>query len=187
MAASKPIVLIILDGWGETLEEKGNPFFQANLPTIEKLNNFYPKLLLQASGLPVGLPWGVMGNSEVGHQTLGSGQIVYQNLPRITLAIENGDFFKNENLVKAMQKSKDENKAFHIFGLLSNGSIHSHIDHIFATIEMAKEQGLKNVFIHPVLDGRDAPQKSGVDFLQKTPRENQFSWRRTDCFSRWKI
>ncbi len=167
MAISKPIVLAIFDGWGETFEKKGNPFFQANLPTIEKLNNFYPKLLLQASGLPVGLPWGVMGNSEVGHQTLGSGQIVYQNLPRITLSIENGDFFKNENIVEAMQKSKEEDKAFHIFGLLSNGAIHSHIDHMLAIVEMAKEQDLKNVFIHPILDGRDAPQKSGIDFLQK--------------------
>ncbi len=171
MRRLKPIVLVVLDGWGETNEKKGNPLKVAQLPTIKKLNQFYPKIYLQASGISVGVPWGESGNSEIGHQTMGSGRITYQNLPRIALSIENGTFFQNKYILKAMQKAKSENKAFHILGLLSDGGVHAHIDHIFAVLEMAKEEGLTNVFVHAITDGRDTPPASGEKYIQKLQRK----------------
>ena len=167
MAVYKPVVLIVFDGWGETMEEIGNPFLKIKLPTIEKLNNFYPKILLEASGLSVGIPWGEVGNSEVGHQALGSGQIKYQNLPRINLAIENGDFFNNSVITEPMKHSQQENKKLHIIGLLSNGGIHSHINHFLATLETAKEQGLKDVYLHIITDGRDTASDSSLIFIKQ--------------------
>jgi 2,3-bisphosphoglycerate-independent phosphoglycerate mutase len=167
MSVYKPVVLIVLDGWGETMEERGNPFLKAKLPTIKKLNKFYPKTLLEASGLSVGVPWGEVGNSEVGHQALGSGQIKYQNLPRINLSIENGDFFENPALVESMQRSKRENKNLHIIGLLSNGGVHSHINHFLATLQTAKEQGLENVYFHVITDGRDTAPDSSLLFIKQ--------------------
>ncbi len=167
MSIYKPVVLIVLDGWGESMEETGNPFKVAKTPTIEKLNNFYPKILLEASGLSVGVPWGEVGNSEVGHQALGSGQIKYQNLPRINLSIENGTFFTNENIVNMMQRSKQDEKKFHILGLLSDGGVHSHIDHYLAALQTAKEQGLENVCLHIITDGRDTAPDSSLLFIKK--------------------
>jgi len=155
----RPVVLVILDGWGETKEVLGNPFCQAVLPTIKKLNRHYPKTLCQASGLSVGLPWGVCGNSEVGHQTLGTGQVIYQNLPLISLAIKKGDFFRNQILLEAFQRAKERHKKVHFLGLLSDGGVHSHIDHLLALLEMSKKIGI-NPVIHLFSDGRDAPQKS---------------------------
>jgi len=167
MSVYKPVVLIILDGWGETMEEVGNPSLKVKLPTIEKLNKFYPKILLEASGLSVGIPWGEVGNSEVGHQAMGSGQIKYQSLPRINLSIENGDFFENATIIKSMQQSKEEGKNFHIMGLLSNGGIHSHINHFLATLQIAKEQGLEKVYIHVITDGRDTAPDSSLIFIKQ--------------------
>lgn len=167
MSVYKPVVLIVLDGWGESMEEVGNPFKKISLPTIEKLNNFYPKILLEASGLSVGVPWGEVGNSDVGHQALGSGQIKYQNLPRINLAIEGGGFFKNEALVKSMQQAKQNNTKFHIMGLLSDGGVHSHINHFLATLQMAKEQGLQDVYLHIFTDGRDTAPNSSLVFINR--------------------
>ena len=167
MAKYRPVVLVVLDGWGETMESTGNPFAEVSLPTIEKLNKFYPKILLEASGLSVGVPWGEVGNSEVGHQALGSGQIKYQNLPRINLAIEKGDFFQNPAMVKAVQTAKERSGKVHIMGLLSNGGVHSHINHFLATMELAKEQGAEEVFLHVVTDGRDTAPDSSLIFLKQ--------------------
>ncbi len=167
MSIYKPVVLIVLDGWGESMEKSGNPFKVATLPTVEKLNKFYPKVLLEASGLSVGVPWGEVGNSDVGHQALGSGQIKYQNLPRINLAIESGAFFENPALTESMQKSKKKSKNLHIMGLLSNGGVHSHINHFLATLQTAKEQGLKNVYLHIITDGRDTAPDSSLLFIKQ--------------------
>lgn len=167
MANYKPVVLVVLDGWGETEETEGNPFVKAKLPTVDKLNKFYPKILLKASGLAVGVPWGEVGNSEVGHQALGSGQIKYQNLPRISLAIESGEFFENKNIIEPMQRCRQEGKKFHILGLLSDGGVHSHIDHYLAALEMAKQQGLKDVYLHVITDGRDTPPDSSLKFIKR--------------------
>src|SRR6056297_2593673 len=144
----KPIILMILDGWGEWNTEKGNPVFKAELPTYSKLNQYYPKVLLQASGMSVGLPWGVMGNSEVGHQTLGSGQIVYQFLPTINAAIGNSSIFSNEVLLKAVEQVKKKKSKLHLLGLVSDGGVHSHIDHLVALLSFAEEQGVDEVYIH---------------------------------------
>jgi 2,3-bisphosphoglycerate-independent phosphoglycerate mutase len=162
----KPIVLVILDGWGEWDIEKGNPFAKAQLPLIEQLNLHFPKIYLQASGLAVGLPWGVRGNSEVGHQTIGSGQIIFQFLPTISNAIGDGSFFKNEALLSAFAWAKKNNSDLHVLGLLSDGSVHSHIEHLYALLEMAKSNQVREVYIHAVTDGRDTHPQSAKRFLE---------------------
>lgn len=128
----KPVVLVIVDGWGLSQTTQGNVLKTTLLPTFEKLNNFYPMTTLQASGISVGLPWGESGNSEVGHITLGAGKIIYQNLPRISLSIQDGTFFKNEKLIQTMKISLEKKGKLHLMGLISSGSVHSHIDHIYA-------------------------------------------------------
>jgi 2,3-bisphosphoglycerate-independent phosphoglycerate mutase len=162
----KPVFLIVLDGWGINNSTQGNVLRTTLLPTFEKLNNFYPMTTLQASGISVGLPWGECGNSEVGHITLGAGKIIYQNLPRISLAIQDKTFFKNPVLLEAMKKSKESGSNLHLMGLVGNGSVHSNIDHLFALLEMAKEEGLSNVFVHVFTDGRDSPPTSGTKAIQ---------------------
>ncbi len=161
----KPVVLMILDGWGELDMEKGNPITKADLPVYNKLNQYYPKILLQASGMSVGLPWGVMGNSEVGHQTLGSGQIIYQFLPTINAAIGDGSFFDNKVLKKASKHAKDNNSSLHLIGLLSNGGVHSDQDHLIALLGFAQEQELDKVYIHIITDGRDTEPQSATRFI----------------------
>ncbi len=167
----RPIVLVILDGWGESLETDGNPFTKAKLPTIEKFNQYYPKILLQASGISVGLPWGEEGNSEVGHQSLGSGRIIYQSLPRIDLAIENGTFFDNQKLKNAMQQVKKSGRKFHLMGLLSDGAVHSHINHLFAALEMVKDNKLKEVYVHAFLDGRDTSPQIAEKYVKQLQKK----------------
>jgi len=161
----KPIVLVILDGWGEWDIEKGNPIVKSKLPLIDQLNTHYPKTYLQASGMAVGLPWGVRGNSEVGHQTIGSGQIIFQFLPIISAAIGEGSFFKNQALLNAFNWAKDKNSDLHVIGLLSDGSVHSHIEHLFALLQMAKNNQVKEVYIHAITDGRDTHPQSAKKFL----------------------
>lgn len=165
--AKRPTVLMILDGYGLNDKIEGNAVKLANTPVMDKLMAEYPFVEGQASGMAVGLPDGQMGNSEVGHLNMGAGRIVYQELTRITKEIEEGTFFENEELVKAMENAKKNDSALHIFGLLSDGGVHSHITHIFGTIEMAKKFGLKKVYIHPFLDGRDTPPESAADFMQQ--------------------
>jgi len=161
----KPNLLIILDGWGENPSLEGNAVAQAKTPTVDKLSRHYPQTLLQASGISVGLPWEEVGNSEVGHLTLGAGRIIYQNLPRITLAIQDGSFFKNNALKAAVENVKKNNSALHIIGLASNGSVHSSLDHLYALLEMAKSSQLKKVYLHLFLDGRDTSPTSGIKFV----------------------
>ncbi len=167
MKKFKPIVLVILDGWGEWENKQGNAIAQANLPTINKLDRYYPKTQLQASGMAVGLPWGVFGNSEVGHQAMGCGQIIYQFLPIITGQIESGEFFKNSVLLDAAEWVKKHKSKMHFLGLVSDGNVHSHIDHLLSLLDFAQEQQLEDVYIHAITDGRDTSPKSATDYIQK--------------------
>ena len=162
----KPVVLAVLDGWGLGKTENGNPIMKAKLPNIDKFSHYYPHLSLQASGISVGLPWGEVGNSEVGHMTLGAGKIIYQNMPRITMAIQTGTFFKNEMFLKAAENAKKNKSALHLMGLVGKGGVHSYADHIYALLEFAKQQQLSNVFIHAFTDGRDSSPTSGVESIR---------------------
>ena len=167
----KPTVLLILDGYGERKEKDGNAIALANTPVMDKLKKEFPYVEGQASGLFVGLPDGQMGNSEVGHMNMGAGRIVYQELTRITKAIEDGDFFENKALKEAVEHCKKENSALHFMGLVSSGGVHSHIGHIYGLLELAKRAGLKKVYLHAFLDGRDTPPDSGKSFLMDVEKK----------------
>ena len=169
----KPTVLLILDGYGERKEKDGNAIALANTPVMDKLKKEFPYVEGQASGLFVGLPDGQMGNSEVGHMNMGAGRIVYQELTRITKAIEDGDFFENKALKEAVEHCKKENTALHFMGLVSSGGVHSHIGHIYGLLELAKRAGLKKVYLHAFLDGRDTPPDSGKSFLMDVEKKMQ--------------
>jgi len=164
---NKPVVLCILDGCGVREETDGNAFKNANKPTFDKLMNEYPHSILQASGPYVGLPEGQMGTSEVGHMNLGSGRIALQPLEAITGAIESGDLFKNEKILDVLNHVKNNNSNLHIFGLLSDGGVHSHINHVLALLEMCKKEGVNNVYFDICLDGRDTYEKSALTYLDK--------------------
>lgn len=163
--SKKPTVLMILDGYGLNDRIEGNAIRQANTPVMDKIEAKYPFVKGYASGLNVGLPDGQMGNSEVGHLNMGAGRVVYQELTRITKAIEDGDFFENPVLLSAIENCKTNNSDLHLYGLVSDGGVHSHITHIYALLELAKKNGLKNLYLHAFLDGRDTPPTSGKDFL----------------------
>ncbi len=163
-----PLVLLILDGFGYSNDAKYNAVASANAPIWEQLWTHNPKTLIHTSGLAVGLPEGQMGNSEVGHMTLGAGRVVYQNFTRINKAIVDGDFFTNPMYCDAIDKAVASHKAVHIMGLLSPGGVHSHEDHINAMLEMAVQRGANKVYIHASLDGRDCPPRSAMPSLQKT-------------------
>jgi len=163
---SKPVYLIILDGWGENPNLEGNAIAQANTPNIDKLMQHYPQTLLQASGISVGLPWGEVGNSEVGHLTLGAGRVLYQSLPRITLSIQDGSFFTNASFLAAIENAKKNDSALHLMGLASNGGVHSSMEHLYALLELAKNSELKKICLHLFMDGRDAPPQSGKNIVQ---------------------
>ncbi|MFZ2153603.1 MAG: 2,3-bisphosphoglycerate-independent phosphoglycerate mutase [Candidatus Moraniibacteriota bacterium] len=163
----KPIVLIILDGWGISSNTEGNAIRKANLPTIDKINKNYPLLALQASGISAGIPWGEPGNSEVGHTILGSGKIIYQNLPKITLSIQDRSFFNNPAMLKGMNNVRENKSQLHIMGLVGEGGVHSSNEHLFAIMEMAKEQQVEKVFLHLFTDGRDSPPTSGTATIRK--------------------
>lgn len=165
MAAPRPVALIILDGFGLRQETHGNAVAQAKKPNYDRFWNTYPHTTLTASGEAVGLPEGQMGNSEVGHLNIGAGRIVYQDLTRITKSIRDKDFYENETLLSAVNHAKKNGKKLHLYGLLSNGGVHSHIDHLFALLELAKKEGLEQVYVHAFLDGRDVAPDSGVGFL----------------------
>lgn len=163
--SKKPAVLMILDGYGLNDKTEGNAVSKANTPVMDKLMAECPFVKGNASGLAVGLPDGQMGNSEVGHLNMGAGRIVYQELTRITKEIEDGDFFKNEELLKAMDNCKKNNSSLHLFGLLSDGGVHSHNTHLYGLLEMAKREGLEKVYVHAFLDGRDTSPTSGKGFM----------------------
>ena len=164
---NRQYLLMIMDGVGLNDEEKGNAFKLANTPNIDKYISKYPNTYVATSGMAVGLPEGQMGNSEVGHTNIGAGRIVYQELTRITKEINQGKFFENSELKNAMDNAKKEGKALHIVGLLSDGGVHSHIDHLFALLKMAKNNGLENVYVHAILDGRDTPPTSAIEYVKE--------------------
>ena len=164
---SKKAVLIILDGYGIAPATPGNAITTAKKPNLDKLFSENPCTQLQASGLEVGLPKGQMGNSEVGHTNIGAGRVVFQILPKISQEIENGKFFQNPVYIKAMDDAKNGGHALHVMGLLSTGGVHSHLHHIFAALDMAKQRGVEKVYVHCFLDGRDVPPKSGAGFVKE--------------------
>ena len=162
----KTTVLMILDGYGLSENPMGNAIMAAKKPNIDGIMNKYPWVKGYASGLDVGLPEGQMGNSEVGHLNIGAGRIVYQELTRITKAIQDGDFFENENLLLAMKNCQKHHSSLHVMGLVSDGGVHSHNSHLYAVLRMAKKNGLEKVFVHVFLDGRDTPPTSGKEYVQ---------------------
>ncbi|WP_186580935.1 2,3-bisphosphoglycerate-independent phosphoglycerate mutase [Aquibacillus kalidii] len=166
MSQDKLAALIILDGFAFRDEVKGNAVAQANKPNFDRYWNQYPHNQLVASGEAVGLPEGQMGNSEVGHLNIGAGRIVYQSLTRVNLSIREGDFFDNEVLLEAVETAIQRKKALHVFGLLSDGGVHSHIEHLYAVLKLAAKKGLKEVYVHGFLDGRDVGQKSAKKYVQ---------------------
>lgn len=158
---------MILDGWGYAPDKKGNAVAAANTPNLNRLSEKYPTALGLTSGTDVGLPKGQMGNSEVGHLNIGAGRIVYQDLTLINKEIEEGVFYKNPVLLKAIREAKDTGKALHLMGLVSYGGVHSHINHLKTLLKLAKKEGLNRVYIHAFLDGRDVLPKSAMNDLKE--------------------
>ena len=169
--AKKPTVLLILDGYGLNDRKEGNAVALADTPVMDRLMKEYPFVKGNASGMAVGLPDGQMGNSEVGHLNMGAGRIVYQELTRITKEIQDGDFFKNEELLAAVNNCKANDSALHLFGLLSDGGVHSHNTHLYGLLELAKREGLEKVYVHCFLDGRDTPPQSAKGFAEDLEKE----------------
>ena len=164
---NKQYMLVIMDGVGLNDEINGNAFKMANTPNIDRLIAKYPNTYIKTSGLAVGLPEGQMGNSEVGHTNIGAGRIVYQELTRITKEINEGNFFENPEFKKAIQNVKENDSSLHLVGLLSDGGVHSHIDHLYALLQLAKNEGVEKVYIHAILDGRDTAPTSGIEYLKQ--------------------
>ncbi|MDD1514415.1 2,3-bisphosphoglycerate-independent phosphoglycerate mutase [Priestia megaterium] len=165
--SKKPVALIILDGFALRDEDKGNAVTHAKKPNFDRFWNEYPHATLQASGEAVGLPEGQMGNSEVGHLNIGAGRIVYQSLTRVNVAIREGKFEQNETLLAAVKHAKEKGTNLHLFGLLSDGGVHSHIEHLYALLRLAKSEGLEKVYIHGFLDGRDVAPQSAETYLKE--------------------
>src|SRR5947209_17381757 len=167
MTRPKPLVLIILDGWGYRAETKANAIALARKPTYDRLLREYPNTLIHTSGKYVGLPDGQMGNSEVGHLNIGAGRIVHMDITRIDLMIQNGEFFRHPVLLAAMKHARTGGRRLHIFGLVSDGGVHSHITHLYALLKMAKQNGVDRVFVHAFMDGRDTLPTSGAGYLEQ--------------------
>ncbi len=168
---TRPLMLMILDGWGINPNAENNAVAQARTPNLDTLLSTYPNAEMQTSGMAVGLPEGQMGNSEVGHLNIGAGRVVYQDLTRITKSIQDGDFFTNPVLLDCMAKTRAAGGRLHLSGLISDGGVHSHNTHLYALLELAKREGIKEVFVHAILDGRDTPPKSGIDYLAQLEAE----------------
>ena len=162
-----PTTLIIMDGFGTGAQSAGNAIANAPTPNLDRIFAECPGCRLSASGLDVGLPEGQMGNSEVGHTNIGAGRVVFQDLPHISRDIQSGEFFKNTAYTEAMENCREWGSALHLMGLLSDGGVHSHITHLFALLQMAREQGIEKVYVHCFLDGRDVPQTSGKHFVEQ--------------------
>jgi 2,3-bisphosphoglycerate-independent phosphoglycerate mutase len=167
----KPLLLMILDGWGINPNPSHNAVALAHTPNLTRLLSEYPHVPIRCSGMAVGLPEGQMGNSEVGHLNIGAGRVVYQELTRVTKSILDGDFFNNPTLLECIAKVKASGGRLHLSGLLSDGGVHSHNTHLYALLEMARREGLKDVFVHCLLDGRDTPPQSGRDYLAQLEAE----------------
>ena len=167
----RPVVLIVLDGWGLSNTVQGNPIREATLPTFDALNRYYPMTTLQASGISVGLPWNTSGNSEVGHMTMGAGRVIYQNMPRISLAIQDESFYQNAVLLEAINQAKEKKSKLHLMGLVSSGSVHSHRDHLLALLKLAKKENFEDVYVHIFTDGRDSAPTAAIQQLKELIRE----------------
>jgi 2,3-bisphosphoglycerate-independent phosphoglycerate mutase len=166
-----PVALIIIDGWGYSAAREGNAIALAATPFYDELCEKYPQTLLEAHGTRVGLPAGVMGNSEVGHLNIGSGRVIRMDVSLVDHEIETGAFFRNEKLSQAMDRARDNRKSLHLMGLLSDGQVHSSITHLYALLRMAKEKGVERVFVHAFLDGRDTPPASGSQYVATLQRQ----------------
>ncbi len=166
MPKIKPVLLVVLDGWGIRAQRDANAIAIAGTPNMDALMREYPWTEVQTSGLSVGLPDGQMGNSEVGHTNLGAGRIVYQDLVRINRAVEDGSFFQNDALVMACRKAKAAGGALHLMGLVSDGGVHSSQEHLYACMDLARREGVQKCFVHAFMDGRDTPPKSGVGYMR---------------------
>lgn len=167
----KPVALIILDGFALRDEVFGNAVAQSRKPNFDRYWSTYPHATLTACGEAVGLPEGQMGNSEVGHLNIGAGRIVYQSLTRIHKSIREGQFFENEKLLGAIEHVKNHNSKLHVMGLLSDGGVHSHYEHLFALLKLAKRHGLDEVYVHGFLDGRDVGPKTAIGYIEETERQ----------------
>ena len=165
------MVLTILDGWGYRAETQDNAIALARKPTYDELLHKFPNSLVHTSGPYVGLPEGQMGNSEVGHLNMGAGRIIYMDITRIDLAIHSGELFKNELLLKAMERGRQNQ--LHLMGLMSDGGVHSQLTHLFALLEMAKRNGVTRIFVHAFTDGRDTPPESGQGYLKQLRSEER--------------
>ena len=165
--ARRPLMFMILDGWGYREAREGNAILTARTPNLDRLTEEYPWCFLEASGEAVGLPEGQMGNSEVGHLNIGAGRIVYQDLTRINLSIKNGDFFKNPAFLNAISNAKANDSSLHLMGLVSYGGVHSYMTHLYSLIKLSQEKGLKKVYIHAFLDGRDVPPKAALKDIKE--------------------
>ncbi|MBI3442809.1 MAG: 2,3-bisphosphoglycerate-independent phosphoglycerate mutase [Candidatus Sungbacteria bacterium] len=179
MTRPKPLLLIILDGFGISLEKEGNPLAEARLPTFHAIEQNYPFTTLQASGGAVGLPWGEAGNSEVGHLTIGAGRVIYHHLPRIITSIHDGSFFENPALVQAAEYVIKNNTNLHIAGLVSSGSVHAYVDHLYALLDLLKERQVPRVYLHIFSDGKDAPPNEGAVFIARIEKRLATDWPNT--------
>ena len=173
MNTKKPLVLLIMDGWGYRPNTPDNAVSNAKTPVLDQLTKTYANGQISASGIDVGLPDGQMGNSEVGHTNIGAGRTVYQNLTKVDKSIQDGDFFENAAFVAAVDKAVSAGKAVHIMGLASPGGVHSHDAHILAAIELAAKRGAKNILVHAFTDGRDTPPRSAAGTLAKFEEKYQ--------------
>src|SRR6185437_12115815 len=163
----KPLILVILDGWGYRAETKANAVALARKPTYDRLLREYPNTLVHTSGPYVGLPEGQMGNSEVGHLNIGAGRIVHMDITRLDVMIQNGEFFSDPTLLGAMKHARSGGRRLHLFGLVSDGGVHSHQNHLYALLKMAKQNGVDRVFVHAFMDGRDTLPTSGAGYLEQ--------------------
>ncbi|MBV8208199.1 MAG: 2,3-bisphosphoglycerate-independent phosphoglycerate mutase [Acidobacteria bacterium] len=171
MVRPKPLILVILDGWGYAPPSKANAIWLAAKPNYDRLLSEFPNTLIHTSGQYVGLPDGQMGNSEVGHLNIGAGRIVHMDITKIDLMIQNGEFFRNTTLIRAMKDASEGGRRLHIFGLLSDGGVHSHQNHLYALLRMAKQQGVNDVFVHAFMDGRDTLPTSGAGFMEQLQQQ----------------
>src|SRR5579884_3484681 len=168
---NRPLVLIILDGWGYAPPSNANAISLARKPNYDRLLKEYPNTLIHTSGRAVGLPEGQMGNSEVGHLNIGAGRVVYMDITKIDLMIEKGDFFSNPVLVEAMKNARSGGRQLHIYGLLSDGGVHSHQNHLYALLRMAKQNGVDRLFVHCFMDGRDTLPTNGAGYIEQLQQE----------------
>ena len=167
MNTKTPITLLIMDGFGNAECTAANAISAAATPNLDRIFAENPRCALAASGLDVGLPDGQMGNSEVGHTNIGAGRVVFQDLPRISLSIEDGSFYKNPELLAACENCRKNGSALHLMGLMSDGGVHSHKDHVWGLLELAKKNGIEKVYVHCFLDGRDVSPTSGAGFVSE--------------------